>query len=302
MKDRDKKAQHAPQREEQPAWREALVKLFSGGRRSSLESLHNMLQLAGKRGLVDPETLRMMAGALRIADRQVRDIMVPRIHMHMLRENASTEEWLKVVADSGHSRFPVLRQDSDQVMGILLAKDLLTLAAAGENHAWGARDRIRAACFVPESKRLNSLLREFRESRNHMAIVVDEYGGIAGLVTIEDIIEEIVGEIEDEHDREAETHIRSNGNNYFEIDGLTPIEEFNEYFDTQLQDGDYDTVGGLVLKQFDRMPKTGESFELDGLRFEVLNADKRRVKRVGLSRATATRVQADTDVPAGEDA
>lgn len=294
MREREKRARHAPHREEQHPWREVLTKLFSGGQRYSLQALQGLLRIVGERGLVNPETLGMMEGTLRIADHQVRDIMVPRIHMHVLRENSPIEEWLKVVTDSGHSRFPVLKGSPEQVTGILLAKDLLTLVATGEIHAKEVRDRIRRPCFVPESKRLNSLLREFRESRNHIAIVIDEYGSISGLVTIEDIIEEIVGEIEDEHDREAEAHIRPDGDNRFEIDGLTPIQEFKEYFNTQLEDGDYDTVGGLVLKQFGRMPEAGECFELDDLRFEVLQANKRRVMRVGLSRIPTTHAKTDT--------
>lgn len=303
MKEREKRPRHSTQREEQPPWREVLakLKLLGGGQRYSLQGLQTLLRIIGERGLVNPETLGMMEGTLRIADRQVRDIMVPRIHMHVLRENSPTEEWLKVVTDSGHSRFPVLKESSEQVTGILLAKDLLTLVATGESHTQEVRDRIRQPYFVPESKRLNSLLREFRESRNHIAIVIDEYSAISGLVTIEDIIEEIVGEIEDEHDREAEAHIRPNGDNRFEIDGLTPMQEFKEYFNTQLEDGDYDTVGGLVLKQFDRMPEVGECFELDDLRFEVLEVDKRRVMRVGLSRIPMAHAQTGASTPKDSD-
>lgn len=291
MKEREKA--HA-QRAEQPTWRELLSAVLGSGRHGR-QTLQRLLQLAGERNnLPSAETLEMMGGVLRIADRQVRDIMVPRIHMHVLRENAGIEEWISAVAESGHSRFPVLKEDSEQVTGILLAKDLLTLAARGADRAREAHDRIRRAYFVPESKRLNLLLREFRNSRSHMAIVVDEYGGISGLVTIEDIIEEIVGEIEDEHDRETQAHIRPKSSERFEIDGLTPLEEFNDYFHTRIEGGDYDTVGGLVLKQFDRMPEAGEAFEIQGLRFEVLEADKRRVLRIGLRRLPAARAETET--------
>ena len=236
-----------------------------------------LLQRSGEHQAPEPETLEMVEGALRIAKRQVRDIMVPRIRMRVLRENAPVREWVRAITESGHSRFPVLQEDSEQVIGILIAKDLLTLPNHQLHPNPAARELLRNVNFVPESKRLNSLLREFRSSHSHMAIVVDEYDGIAGLVTIEDIIEEIVGDIEDEHDPAPETHILPAGDNVYAVNGLTPIEEFNEHFHTSLDDDDYETVGGLVLKRCGRMPRPGYEFQLDGLHFKVMSADRRRV-------------------------
>lgn len=283
--------------EEPPSWREVLEVLAL---KLSGEQLTRrvLLQRSGERRAPEPETLEMVEGALRIAKRQVRDIMVPRIRMRVLRENAPVREWVRAITESGHSRFPVLQEDSEQVIGILIAKDLLTLPNHLLHPNPAARDLLRNVNFVPESKRLNSLLREFRSSRSHMAIVVDEYDGIAGLVTIEDIIEEIVGEIEDEHDPAPEAHILPAGDNVYAVNGLTPIGEFNEHFHTSLEDGDYETVGGLVLKRCGRMPGPGYEFQLDGLHFTVLKADKRRVHviRIRVDRATTrTAVVSDSD-------
>ncbi len=219
----------------------------------------------------------MIEGALQVSEMQVRDIMIPRVQMIVVKNDADPEDILATVVESGHSRFPVIGGDTDEITGILLAKDLLTYFSDSENIEFNIKDMMRRAFYVPESKRLNVLLREFRSNRNHMAIVVDEYSGVAGLVTMEDVIEEIVGEIEDEHDIDNEDHIKPHGRDRFTVKALTPIDEFNDYFNTELSDDDHDTIGGLTLKAFGHVPKRGESIELEGFNVKVLRADKRRI-------------------------
>jgi magnesium and cobalt transporter len=215
-----------------------------------------------------------------VADLQVRDIMVPRSQMVVLERASPPERLLPVIIESGHSRFPVIGEDRDQVAGILLAKDLLRYYAEGATGGFDIREVLRPAAFVPESKRLNVLLKEFRVSRNHMAIVVDEYGGVSGLVTIEDVIEEIVGEIADEYDTEEDQTIRREGDRQFAVLALTRIQEFNEYFATSFSEEQYDTIGGLVMHQFGRLPRRGESVTMDGYEFKVLRADRRRIDQL----------------------
>lgn len=226
--------------------------------------------------ILDPDVLMMLEGALHVAEIQVREIMVPRVQMVVIRHSAEPEHILKTVIESGHSRFPVVSDDQDDVLGILLAKDLLSCFVGDEPEVFAVKKLMRPAVFVPESKRLNVLLRDFRTNRNHMAIVVDEYG-IAGLVTIEDIIEEIVGEIEDETDLDEEQLIEQHGRNHYTVQAITPIDEFNDYFGTQLGHNDYDTIGGLVIDGFGYLPKRGEIIELTGYNVKVLRADKRRI-------------------------
>lgn len=235
------------------------------------------LRSAAEAGVLGADALSMMEGVLGVADLQVRDIMVPRSQMVVLERDAPATDWLPAMVESGHSRFPVIGDDRDQVVGILLAKDLLRDYAAGEQQAFEIREALRPAVFVPESKRLNVLLKEFRVSRNHMAIVVDEYGGVSGLVTIEDVIEEIVGEIADEYDIEEDQTIRREGERQFAVAALARIEDFNEYFGTELSNEDYDTIGGLVMHQFGRLPRRGESLSMAGMEFRVLRADRRRI-------------------------
>ena len=218
----------------------------------------------------------MLEGALHIAEMQVRDIMVPRVQMVVIRYLAVPESIMKTVIESGHSRFPVVSDDQNDVLGILLAKDLLSCFVGDEPEEFAVKNLMRPVVFVPESKRLNVLLRDFRTNRNHMAIVVDEYG-IAGLVTIEDIMEEIVGEIEDEHDLNEEIFIKQHGRSRYTIQAITPIDEFNNYFDTQLSHDDYDTIAGLVINEFGYLPKRGDIIELAGFNVKVLRADKRRI-------------------------
>lgn len=244
------------------------------------EQLVTLLRDAEKRNLIDVEALGMIEGALQVGEMQVRDIMIPRAQMVVVQEDVPPEGFVAEVIGSGHSRFPVIGDSRDEVRGILLAKDLLAYFAkdtSDTRDSFDIDDAMRPAVFIPESKRLNVLLKEFRQSRNHMAIVVDEYGGVAGLVTIEDVLEQIVGEIDDEHDTEVGQDIRRLGNGEFVVKARTPIEDFNEYFNTTFSDQEFDTIGGLVIKSLGHLPKRGESGEIEGMHFRVLRADKRRV-------------------------
>jgi magnesium and cobalt transporter len=225
----------------------------------------------------------MLEGVLGVADIQVRDIMVPRAQMTFLNRDDEGEVLLKTVVDSGHSRFPVMDEDREKIVGILLAKDLLRIVAADSNATFDIKEFMRPPVFVPESKRLNVLLREMRRSRVHMAIVADEYGGIAGLVTIEDVIEQIVGDIDDEHDIDEEQNIRKDGERQYIVRGQTPIDEFNEYFETDLSDDEFDTVAGLVMKQLGRLPRRGETLQLANCELKVLRFDRRRIDTLRLT-------------------
>jgi magnesium and cobalt transporter len=242
------------------------------------EQLLVLLREASERGLIDADALTMLEGVLEVGDLKVRDIMVPRAQMVFVRRDEPVAKILPAVVESGHSRVPVMDADRDDVVGILLAKDLLRLTTAQRRERFDIREYMRPAVFVPESKRLNVLLKEFRRNRNHMAIVVDEYGGVAGLCTIEDVIEQIVGEIDDEFDVEDDQNIRRDAEKQFTVRGVTRIEEFNEYFASQLPEGEgVDTVAGLLMKQLGRLPRRGESVSIDGFEFRVLRADRRRI-------------------------
>jgi magnesium and cobalt transporter len=242
------------------------------------KELLGVLREAADRGLVDSDALTMLEGVLEVGDLQVRDIMVPRAQMVFVRRDQPVSRILPVVVESGHSRFPVMDEDRDDIVGILLAKDLLRLTTAEARARFDIREYMRGAVFVPESKRLNVLLKEFRRNRNHMAIVVDEYGGVSGLCTIEDVIEQIVGEIDDEFDVEDDQNIRREAEKQFTVRGVTRIEEFNEYFGARLPEGEgVDTIAGLLMKQLGRLPRRGESASIDGFEFRVLRADRRRI-------------------------
>ncbi len=208
---------------------------------------------------------------------QARDIMVPRSHMQVLKADASLEEFLPQIIQSGHSRYPVIGENPDDVVGILLAKDLLPQILEGRQEDFSLESLMGPASVVPESKRLNVLLREFRENRNHMAIVIDEYGGVAGLVTIEDVLEEIVGEIEDETDLETDAFIRELADGGYLVRALTPIDDFNEQFGTDFSDDEFDTIGGLVMQQFGHLPGRSETTTIEGFEFKVLNANQRMI-------------------------
>ena len=263
-----------PTRGDEPRGRDDIVEFLAACRDQKL--------LAG-----DEHT--MLKGVLEVSETQVRDIMVPRSHMVVLDLDDSRETLLKTIIDSGHSRFPVIGEDRDQVVGILLAKDLLRrFGEQTDSEQVVIADLLRAPVFIPESKRLNALLTQFRESRNHMAIVVDEYGGVAGLATIEDVIEQIVGDIGDEHDPEDAEQIVDLGNERFNVLALTRVEVFNEHFSVAINDEEYDTIGGLVMHELGRLPRRGELLEFGGFRFKVLRADRRRIYAVEVSRIASS--------------
>lgn len=253
----------------------------------SREEFHDLLQQADS--VFDPEEKDMLQGVLEVAETQVREVMVPRSQMVVIERNQSLDEMLKVIVDSGHSRFPVIGEDRDEVLGVLLAKDLLRYFGNEPRGDLRIEDYLRAAAVIPESKRLNALLKEFRDSHNHMAIVVDEYGGVSGLLTIEDVLEEIVGEIDDEHDPEEADFIQNEGEREgrvsYVVRALTRIEDFNEYFGSELPDDDYDTIGGLVMHELGRLPRRGEKLTAHGFDFRVMKADRRRIDTVQVQRA-----------------
>jgi magnesium and cobalt transporter len=237
--------------------------------------LIELLHSAFERKLLDAEALSMIEGVMQVSETQVRDVMIPRSQMDMIDVAESPAKFIPFVIETAHSRFPVFEDTRDNVIGILLAKDLLRFYAEEE---FNVRDMLRPAVFVPEAKRLNVLLKEFRANRNHIAIVVDEYGGVAGLVTIEDVIEQIVGDIEDEYDfDETEDNILVDRSGRYRVKAITEIADFNARFGTSFSDEDYDTVGGLVVGRFGRLPKRGESIVIDGFTFQVLRADSRKV-------------------------
>ncbi len=240
------------------------------------EQLIRLLHSAYERNLLDADALAMIEGALQVSDMQARDIMIPRSQMDVIDISESPDQFIPTVMQTAHSRFPVIGENKDNVIGILLAKDLLRYYAGEET--FNVREMLRPAVFIPESKPLNVLLKEFRGSRNHIAIVVDEYGGVAGLVTIEDVLEQIVGDIEDEHDiDDVDEKIVEERGGQFRVKALTEIVDFNEFFGTDYSDEAFDTIGGLVLKRFGRIPKRGEQISFDNLSFKVLRADSRRM-------------------------
>ncbi|HET7588049.1 MAG TPA: transporter associated domain-containing protein [Gammaproteobacteria bacterium] len=272
MSDDDPSTQPAQSR----SWFERLGQALAGEPRDR-EELLTTLREAQERNLFDADALAMLEGVLQVADMQVRDVMVPRSQMVVIEKDAALNEVLPVIIESGHSRFPVIGDSRDEIMGIVLAKDLLRHFAEPDGASFSVREYLRPAPFIPESKRLNMLLKEFRVSRNHMAVVADEYGGVAGLVTIEDVIEQIVGEIEDEHDIDEDNEIVRHTDRRYTVKSLTPVEDFNEYFGTTFSDEEFDTIGGLVVQGFAHMPKRGETTTLGPCRFKVIRADSRRI-------------------------
>jgi magnesium and cobalt transporter len=263
-------------------WVRKIGEAFSAHPRNRDELLE-LLEGACDDGIIDSDALAMIEGALEVSETQVRDAMIPRSQMVVVNADAPLEEFLPRIIDSGHSRFPVIGEDKDEVIGILLAKDLLPHVASGSDGI-DLMATIRPAVVIPESKRLNVLLRDFRVSRNHMAIVIDEYGGVSGLITIEDVLEEIVGEIGDEYDEEEEALIQLLGDNCYQVQALTPIEDLNEKFGSNLSDEDYDTVGGLLLAEFGRVPEPDEVITLGGrFEFRVTRADNRRIIALEMS-------------------
>ncbi|CAA9889951.1 putative protein involved in divalent ion export [Candidatus Methylobacter favarea] len=264
----------------QKSWVDKISHLLTG-EPQDLEDLLEILREAREKRLLDTDALSMIEGVLQVSQMRVRDIMIPRVQMVVVPKEAELETIFPLVTEFGHSRYPVIEDDRSKVVGILLAKDLLAHALV--NKTLKVQEVMRPASIVPESKRLNVLLKELRTNGNHMAIVVDEYGQAAGLVTIEDVLEQIVGEIEDEHDdQEDEGYISQRNEHEYMIKALAPIEEFDDYFSTHFATDEYDTVGGFIVSQLGHMPKKGDSLMIDGMRFEVIRADTRRVHLIKL--------------------
>ena len=272
------------------SWLRRLLESLSG-EPQDLDELSEVLTDARERGLIDTEVFAMLEGVLQVSEIQVRDVMVPRSQMVVIQRDEPPERILPVVVESGHSRFPVVGEDRDEVVGILLAKDLLRYFAEGGKGQFDIRECVRPAVFIPESKRLNVLLKEFRVSHNHMAIVVDEYGGVSGLLTIEDVLEQIVGDIGDEYDVDEGEGIRKEAERVFAVPALTRIEEFNSTFGTRFSDEEFDTIGGLVLHELGRMPRRGEAIEIGGIELKVVRADRRRIETLRVT------TQRDVDLP-----
>lgn len=259
------------------SWIEKIAHAFSSEPKTR-EDLFELLAVAKQNEVIDDDAISIVEGAMHISDMQAREIMVPRPQMVVLKADQPLSELLPIIIDTGHSRYPVIGDTLDNVLGILLSKDLLPLLWKFENSAdIDIRDILRPATLVPESKRLNVLLRDFREKRHHMAVVIDEYGGAAGLITIEDILEQIVGEIEDEYDEDDDLPIRKIADNDFVVQALTPIEDFNDYFSARFSDEEFDTVGGLLLKAFGHLPSRNEITRLEDYEFKVVNADSRQI-------------------------
>lgn len=268
----------------QKNWLDRLGQVFSSEPKDR-EELIMILREAQERNLFDTSALAMIEGVFQVSELQVRDIMIPRSQMVVVEEEDSVQEMLPTIIESAHSRFPVIGDSRDEVVGILLAKDLLRILSEQNQADFNIRDILRPAFIVPESKRLNILLNEFRNTRNHMAIIVDEYGGVAGLVTIEDVLEQIVGDITDEHDLEEDQYIKySDDDQYALVKALTPIEDFNEFFETSFDDDEFDTIGGLVTHKFGHVPKRNEATYIDEFKFEVISADSRRLHLLKVTR------------------
>lgn len=263
-------------------WIEKIAHAFSSEPKSR-HDLMAILEVAKNNEVIDNDAISIIDGAMKVSEMQAREIMVPRTQMKVIDLAQPLDELLPLIIDSAHSRYPVFGENTDKVLGILLAKDLLPQILKKDPEQFNVASLIRPATVVPESKRLNVLLREFREKRNHMAIVIDEYGGVAGLVTIEDVLEEIVGEIEDEHDVEPDTFIKKLTENDYIIKALTPIEDFNDEFDTDISDDEFDTIGGIILKRFGHLPRRNEVTTINGFEFKVLNADNRQVHLLRMS-------------------
>ncbi|MFT5889757.1 MAG: magnesium and cobalt transporter [Zhongshania sp.] len=258
-------------------WIEKIAHAFSSEPKTR-EDLFELLAVAKQNEVIDDDAISIVEGAMHISDMQAREIMIPRPQMVVLKADQPLSELLPIIIDTGHSRYPVIGDTLDNVLGILLSKDLLPLLwKTANSEDIDIRDILRPATMVPESKRLNVLLRDFREKRHHMAVVIDEYGGAAGLITIEDILEQIVGDIEDEYDEDDDLPIRKIADNDFVVQALTPIDDFNDYFNAKLSDEEFDTIGGLILKSFGHLPSRNEIARLDDYEFKIVNADNRQI-------------------------
>ena len=268
------------------SWLSRITQVLSGEPQNR-EDLAEMIHSAGDRGLLDPDALRIIEATLQVSERQVREIMIPRSQMVAVRADMLPREFLPILIESAHSRFPVLDADNtDEVIGILFAKDLLKLLLEDRNERFTLKDFLRPALFVPEATHLDRLIKEFRAKQNHMAIVVNEYGGIAGVVTLEDALEQIVGEIDDEHDFEDDEDvcIREIAPGEFVIKAITPIADFNEHFGTEFSNDDFDTIGGIVMNAFERLPERDEKIVIEHWEFTVLAADRRAIRQLSVQK------------------
>ena len=260
-------------------WIDKILDLVSNKPKKKSDLL-NILKDSLVNGLIDNDSLKMIEGVFKVSEIQVREIMIPRPHMIVLDISDNVDAVIKKVVSSGHSRFPVIDGNRDEIIGVLLAKDLLKISTNEEKDYFDIHELINPATFVPESKRLNILLNEFKTSRNHIAIVIDEHGGVSGLVTIEDVIEEIVGEIDDEHDKTDDEKILTQNRNTFIVDPLVSVQEFNNHFSTDFTDDDVETIGGYLINQFEKVPQKGENIKINNLLFKVLSADSRKINRI----------------------
>lgn len=265
------------------SWLGRIAQVFSD-EPSDVKDLLTLLRNAEQDQLLDADALSIIEGALQVSNMQVREIMIPRSQVVTVAADQSLPEIVDIVVEASHSRFPVVDDTPDTVLGILLAKDLLPLAFNGGAEKFNIKDLTRPATFVPESKRLNVLLREFRENRNHMAVVIDEYGSVSGVVTIEDVLEQIVGEIEDEYDVDDDSYIKKFDEHNYIVKALTPVDEFNEYFHCDFSDEDADTIGGLVLRKLGHIPERDEMVNLPPFSFTVLNSDSRQIRLLKVRR------------------
>lgn len=241
------------------------------------EELLNFLHIATEKQLIDDAILQMFDGALKLQELQVRDAMIPRAQIITIEQNLSFSQIVDLVVQSGHSRFPVVGENKDEVLGILLAKDLLAYTSPNNPNTFKINTTMRSPFIIPESKRLSSLLQDFQDNRSHLAVVVDEFGGLTGLITIEDVIEQIVGDIEDEHDIEESPYIKQTNENIYAVNALTTIDEFNEFFKTSLDSEDVETIGGLVMRELERLPQKGETLDINNFNFKIIKSDNRRI-------------------------
>lgn len=266
------------------SWFGRLTQAFSDEPKTRDDVL-NILRDAVEESVLDQEALSIIEGAIQVAEMQVRDVMIPRSQMTFVHAEQTPKEFLPLIISTAHSRFPVIGENSNEVIGVLLAKDLLPLIIDNSEEEFDIYSKLRKATFIPESKRLNVLLKEFRATRNHMAIVIDEYGGIAGLITIEDVLEQIVGEIEDEHDFNDDIgNIRLFDDNAYIVKALTEIEDFNAYFNASFPDDEFDTIGGIVTHRFGHLPRKDEEVSIQGFTFKVLSSDNRRIRLLQVKR------------------
>ena len=266
-------------------WLDKIFDLFSDSPKKKTDLL-KILKNAVINGLIDNESLKMIEGVFKVSEVQVREIMIPRPHMIVIDISDLIGDIIKKVATSGHSRFPVIDDNRDEIIGVLLAKDLIKRSMKDDNEDFDLYELLRPAVFVPESKRLNILLNEFKSSRNHIAIVIDENGGVSGLVTIEDVLEEIVGEIDDEHDKKTESRILAQSHEKYIVEALTTLEEFNNYFLVNFEDDDIDTIGGYLINQFERVPQKGETIKIKNLIFKILSVDSRKISRIQITKCS----------------